>query len=386
MPKIIELDAYVVSVPAEGNAFGERAEETLLVKVTDEDGLVGIGECVAAPAVTKAMVDMPTLNGWSQGIKNIVLGAEPLDRLMLYDQVYHNSFLHGRRGILIHALSAVDIAIHDLAAKQIGKPVYSLLGGARTQRLRPYATLYPGDIYGNGVDGVISEIGRQTKIAIEQGLRAVKVPVLFYEHLPDRDLPAFVRDCREMIGSGIEIGLDFGYRWIDWQDAAWVLKRVEAYDILFAEAPLRHDNLLGHARLTDASPIRVGGGEFATGRWEIREWLETAKVSLVQPGISRAGGFVELMRIAEMCELYGAILVPHSYATGITDTCNLHLQAANLTIPMFEFRSPRLGPSRLRSELVDPAEPEIRDGYIALPQKAGLGIQLNEELVQNHAL
>jgi L-alanine-DL-glutamate epimerase-like enolase superfamily enzyme len=203
--------------------------------------------------------------------------------------------------------------------------------------------------------------------------------------LSDRELIPFVRDCRQLVGDTIELALDFGYRWTDWQAAAWLLKRVEQYDILFAEAPLRHDDLLGHARLAAASPIRVGGGEFATSRWEIKEWLEIGKVSLVQPGISRAGGFVELMRIADMCELFGAILIPHSYATGITDTCNFHLQAACLTVPMVEFRSPRLGPSRLRTELVDPPEPEIRDGYVSPPDQPGLGIRLNEALVAKYA-
>ena len=92
------------------------------------------------------------------------------------------------------------------------------------------------------------------------------------------------------------------------------------------------------------------------------------------------------MRISEMCEMYGATLIPHSYATGITDACNFHLQAASLTVPMIEFRSSRLGPSRLRTELVSPAEPEIVDGYVSLPTAPGLGIDLNDEFVNQYAL
>ena len=111
---------------------------------------------------------------------------------------------------------------------------------------------------------------------------------------------------------------------------------------------------------------------------------ETGGVSLVQPGVSRAGGFTELVRIAELCEMYGATLIPHSFATGITDTCNFHLQAASLTVPMVEFRSSRLGPSRLRTELVTPAEPRIVDGYIELPTEPGLGLVLDEEFVARY--
>ena len=381
---IAKVEALIVAVPAEGNAFADDTEETVLVRVTDEAGLYGIGECITTPSVTKAMIESPTIHFWSRGIAEILVGADPLEAAALYDRVYHGSFYHGRRGTLIQALSGVDIALYDLAGRQLGEPVYKLLGGARSERIRPYATLYPGDIYDRPPAEVARHIGEQADIAIDQGLRAVKVPVLFGPEVPDRQIVAFAEQSRALVGDDIVVGLDFGYRWWDWHDAAWTLKRIEDFDIHFAEAPLRHDDLDGHARLAGVSPVRVGGAEFAAGRWEVREWLERGGVSLVQPGVSRAGGFTELMRIAEMCELYGAQLVPHGYATGITDAASFHLQAAALTVPMVEFRSSRLGPSRLRRELVTPAEPEISDGYAALPAGPGLGLDLNEDLVRAH--
>ena len=381
---IARIEALIIAVPAEGNAFAEDDEETVLVRVTDENGLYGIGECITTPTVTKAMIDMPTVNFWSKGINDLLIGEDPLEAVALYDRVYHSSFYHGRRGTLIQAMSGVDIALWDLAGKQLGEPVYKLLGGARCSRIRPYATLYPGDIYDQPVAEVAAPIKEQADIAKDQGLRAFKVPVLFGPDVSDKEIVAFSEYSRNMVGADVVLALDFGYRWWDWHDAAWTLKRIEDFDIHFAEAPLRHDDLDGHRRLADVSPIRVGGAEFAAGRWEVREWLERGGVTLVQPGVSRAGGFTELMRIAEMCELYGAQLVPHSYATGITDTASFHLQAASLTIPMVEFRSSRLGPSRLRTELVSPAEPEIIDGYAALPAGSGLGLELNEDLVADH--
>ena len=381
---IAQIESLVIAVPAEGNAFAEDDEETVLVRVTDENGLYGIGECITTPSVTKAMIDMPTVNFWSKGIRDLLIGEDPLEAVALYDRVYHSSFYHGRRGTLIQALSGVDIALWDLAGKQLAEPVYKLLGRARCPRVRPYATLYPGDIYDQPVADVAKPIREQAEIAKDQGLRAFKVPVLFGPEVSDREIVAFSEYSRSMVGDDVVLALDFGYRWWDWYDAAWTLKRIEDYDIHFAEAPLRHDDLDGHRRLAEVSPIRVGGAEFAAGRWEVREWLERGGVSLVQPGVSRAGGFTELMRIAEMCEMYGAQLVPHSYATGITDTASFHLQAASLTVPMVEFRSSRLSPSLLRSELVSPAEPEIVDGYAALPSGPGLGLELNEDLVNKH--
>lgn len=381
---IARVEALIVSVPAEGNAFAEGEEETLLVRVTDENGTYGIGESVCTPKVVKAMVEQETIHFWSQGIGDLLIGADPVEARALYDRIYHGSFYHGRRGTFIQALSAVDIALWDLAGKQLGVPVYKLLGGARTDRIRPYATCYPGDIYDGPLTPIVDEIERQAEIALDQGITAIKVPVLFGRNTTDKQVVEFTAECRRMVGDDIVLALDFGYRWWDWHDAAWTLQRIEDHDIHFAEAPLRHDDLHGHARLAAVSRIRIGGAEFAAGRWEVREWLETGGVTLVQPGVSRAGGFTELMRIGEMCEMYGAQLIPHSFATGITDMANFHLQAASLTIPMVEFRSSRLGPSRLRTELVSPPEPEIIDGYAELPTGAGLGIELNEDLVARY--
>jgi L-alanine-DL-glutamate epimerase-like enolase superfamily enzyme len=383
---IRQVEALIVSVPAEGNAFAEGSEEALLVRVTDEDGVYGIGESVCTPKVIKAMVEQETIHFWSQGIRDILVGADPVEARALFDRVYHGSFYHGRRGTFIQALSAVDIALHDLAGKQLGVPIYKLLGGARSERIRPYATVYPGDIYDGPMAPIVEEIARQTEVAVDQGLRAIKVPVLFGSDVTDKAIVDFTRQCRQMVGDDILLALDFGYRWWDWHDAAWTMRRIEEFDVHFAEAPLRHDDLHGHARLAAVSPIRIGGAEFAAGRWEVREWLETGGVSLVQPGVSRAGGFTELMRIAEMCEMYGAQLMPHSFATGITDVANFHLQAAALTIPMVEFRSSRLGPSRLRTELVSPPEPPIMDGFAELPTGAGLGVELNEEFVAEYTV
>ena len=132
------------------------------------------------------MIDQRTIHFWSQGIKDVVVGADPIEAAALYDRAYHGSFYHGRRGTFIQAYSAVDIALYDLAGRQLGLPVYKLLGGARTERIRPYATCYPGDIYDGPMSAVLDEITRQAAIAADQGLTAVKVPVLFGAEVPDR--------------------------------------------------------------------------------------------------------------------------------------------------------------------------------------------------------
>jgi L-rhamnonate dehydratase len=133
---IARVEALIVSVPAEGNAFAEGEEETLLVRITHENGLYGIGESPCTPKVIKAIVEQETIHFWSQGIGDLLIGADPVEARALFDRVYHGSVYHGRRGTFIQAMSAVDIALWDLPGKQLGVPVYKLLGGARTDRVR----------------------------------------------------------------------------------------------------------------------------------------------------------------------------------------------------------------------------------------------------------
>jgi L-rhamnonate dehydratase len=354
--------------------------DTVIVRLTDEAGRQGIGETDAPPFVVKSFLEMETAHLWSRNLGEVLLGADPVETAGLWQRMYEGTFWPGRRGLGIHALSAVDIALHDLAGKQLGLPVWKLMGGARRDRLRPYCTIFPGLAHGRPVAELMREIGRQFDAAIDQGFRAVKMEVLFYDLVTDRELAGLILEGRRMLGPEITMAVDFGYRWHNWHDALRVLDRVEEADIFFAEATLQHDDLAGHARLAEAARVRIGGAEAAATRFEVREWLAVGKVGVVQPNIGRAGGLTEIARIADMAELAGAEVVPHGWKTGITSAVGRHFQAACPAAPVFEYVSPRVFDSVLRRELVTP-EPVLRDGYMDLPEGPGLGIELNEDLV-----
>jgi len=381
MSRITGVESFVLRTVEGGDI-----EEVFVVSISDAEGRSGIGESVAAPRALKAVLEMPRIHDWSQGIQAILLGADPLEARALWDRLYDATFYHGRRGIAIHALSALDMALHDLAGKQLGVPVYKLLGGARRDRIRPYATIFPGWPEDRSIDDLLEEIGRQVEAARGLGFDALKLEVLFGDLVRDRGLVEIIRRTRQLAGDDCLFAVDFGYRWRDWEDARWVLSRIADCDLFFAEATLRHDDLLGHAKLVAHCPMRIAGGELAATRWEIRDWLEVAKVSVVQPSIARAGGFTELCRIADLCDLYGATVIPHGWATGITDMANIHLQAASANMPLIEYRSPHLLPSVLRRDLVRPADPPLTAGRFALPEAPGLGISLDRAVLARHLL
>ena len=353
----------------------------VIVKIYDEAGRYGFGETDAPPDVVKSFIETATMHGWSRNIPEILGGEDPVQITALWERMYEGTFWHGRRGLGLHAIGALDIAMHDLAGKQLGLPVYKLMGGARRQHLEPYCTIYPGLAHGRSVTELMQEIGRQFEKALAIGFRAVKMEVLFYDLVSDAELVNLIHDGRRMLGDGITMAIDFGYRWKSWHDALWVLQRIADCNIYFAEATLQHDDLEGHARLAAMSPVRVCGAEAAAGRHEVREWIERGRVAVVQPNITRSGGLTEIRRIADMAEMAGVQVIPHGWKTGITSAAGRHFQAACPAAPYFEYVSPHVFDSRMRRELTSP-EATLKDGKMELPQGAGLGIELNEDLVQ----
>jgi L-alanine-DL-glutamate epimerase-like enolase superfamily enzyme len=379
--RIARIEAIPVISPAGSANDLDGTADTVIVKVHDEDGRVGFGEADAPPSVVKSFIDMPTAHLWSRNAGEILVGEDPVEIAGLWQKLYEGTFWPGRRGLGMHAISAIDIALHDLAGKQLGLPAYKLMGGARRTKLRPYCTIYPGLAQGRSIDDLMAEIFRQFDMALEAGFRAVKMEVLFYDLVTDLELIRRIGEGRKALGDDILLAIDFGYRWHNWHDALFVLERIADHNIFFAEAALQHDDLAGHARLAERSAIRICGAEAAATRFEIREWLTVGKVGVVQPNIGRGGGLTEIRRIADLCEIMGAEVVPHGWKTGITSAVGRHFQAACPAAPVFEYVSPHVFDSPLRRELVSP-EPTVVDGYMDLPSGPGLGIALNEELVE----
>jgi L-rhamnonate dehydratase len=378
--RIAEVEAIALRASTTAKDDLDGSSETVIVRIRDEEGRVGVGEADAPAEAVRELVLMVDVHGWSRGLRGMLLGRDPFETGALYDELYATTIYHGRRGLGIHALSAVDVALHDLAARQLERPVYQLLGGARRKAVTPYATIYLGPVAGRTIGQLMDAVAETFEQAFRLGFRAVKFEPLFEDLLSDRELVACVREARRLLPDGVIFMLDFGYRWQEWRDALWALSRLEDCDVFFAEACLQHDDLAGHAKLAQRVEMRIGGAEFAATVHEAREWLEHGGVDVLQPDINRCGGLTEIRRIAELAALHGALVIPHCWKTGITAAAARHFQAATTNAPWIESFHPALFDSVLRRELVGP-EPEIVDGRIVLPTAPGLGVELDEETV-----
>ena len=363
----------------------DGSTETLLVEVEDAEGRVGIGEADTASAAARALVLMDDAHLWCRGLRNTLIGADPVQVGATWDALAQATFLAGPSGIARHALAAVDIALYDLAGKQLRRPAFHLLGGARRPHLTPYATCYAGPVGERTLSEMLEATCGLLEQALGLGFRAIKMEVLYEGVTRDRDIVDCIREGRRVVGDAVELLVDFGYRWSDWRDALWTLSQVEDCRIYLAEATLPHDDLPSHAKLAQRVETRIGGGEFASTWQECLAWLDLGRVDVLQPDVARAGGLTELRRITQSALERGAGVIPHCWKTGINAAAARHLQAATLNVPFVEMLVPSLWRTPLRHELVIP-EPELQDGHIALPVAPGLGVTLAQTALLDYAV
>ena len=376
--KITRIEAIPLRMPQVSSTANDGAQETVIVKVYTDEGITGIGEVDASPFMVKAVLEAPSSHNWSLSFEDLLIGENPLEVERLWDKMYQGTIYTGRRGLVIHAIGAVDLALWDIAGKALGRPVLELLGGPRRAAVVPYASVHPPL-------ASLAETERRTRELMEavvnMGYRAVKLQLVYGDVYGDADIVRLVRMARRMIGDEITFMIVVGYRWADSKAAIWTVSQLEDCNLYFVETPLRMDDLDGHARLAEAVRTRIAGAELLASRWEALDLMDRGKVDVIQPDIGRAGGLTESLRIARLADDRGLLCTPHGWKSGLTIAAEIHLSAACPNVPFIEFMVPELWPSVIRSELVRP-EFTPRDGLIELPKRAGLGVELNEDLVR----
>jgi len=379
---VVEVRATQLRVPADPTDLDSSAD-TLLIEVVDEEGRVGIGECDTASPAAQALVTMRDFHAWNSGLSGAVVGADPQVIGAIWRNMAERTRYLGPGGIAKHAMAALDIALHDLAGQQVGRPVYDLLGGPARTVIHPYATVYAGVPGTRTVRELLDHTLGRMRAAVDAGFTAVKMELLFGSAATDLQLSDCIREGRAALGPDIVMLVDFGYRWTHWRDALAVLRRVEDCDLWLVEAAVDHDDLDGHAKLAPRIGPRLGGAELAGTVRECRAWIELGRVDVLQPDVARAGGLTEMRRIAEFAALHGVEVVPHNWKTGINAAAARHLQAAMPNVPLIEMFTADLFESPLRRGLVGP-EPVLDAGMLPLPSGPGLGVTLDPAVVDRY--
>jgi L-alanine-DL-glutamate epimerase-like enolase superfamily enzyme len=322
------------------------------------------------------------------GLRDMLIGADPLDVEGLWERLHVGSAMNGRRGAVMNAIGALDMALHDLRGKALGRPCHALLGGAVVDAVTPYASLQPetSDFAGYR-DSMVAWAHR----AVAAGFRAVKAEVTLegpYAHTGLREpwhrSTEVLAAVRAAIGPDVALLVDVQYAFPDADTALGVMADWVDLDPFFVETPLWPDDLDGHRRLAEEQPIPIASGEWLTSRAEHRDLIERGRVAVLQPDIGRVGGLTEARRVCALAAEHGVEVVPHLWKTGISIAAAVHLAATQPHCRYIEFLPSELSASGLRSDLTR-TELTMVDGVIPLPQSPGLGVELDRDALARYA-
>jgi L-alanine-DL-glutamate epimerase-like enolase superfamily enzyme len=313
-------------------------------------------------------------------LREVLIGADPLDTAGLWSRMYHASIYFGRRGVVIHAISGIDIALWDLKGKWINKPLCELLGGTTDVKVRAYASALFGK------DGI--ESGEKAARFKEAGYTAFKFgwKNFGYSERTDRD---HLEGIRTAVGPDAPVMIDAGWardsggpEW-DLTTALSRAKMMAEYGVFWLEEPLHPDRIDEYGQLSDRSPVRIAAGEELATAHEFRDLIERGRVHILQPDVSRAGGVTETMRIAALAHAYGKPVVPHHFKTGILGAVSVQIHASIPNRLFQETPAPGEG-SVLNTDLVHPRVSLDPDGNINIPTGPGLGVELDMDVFRNY--
>jgi L-alanine-DL-glutamate epimerase-like enolase superfamily enzyme len=367
--KITQVEPIHLRLP-DVNERCDGSQETLVVKVHTDAGVVGLGEVDSSSAVARAIIEAPLSHKICRGLAECVLGQDPFEIDRLVHRMYEGTIFFGRQGAVIQAMSGIEIALWDIAGKATGQPVYKLLGGAFRKRFRAYASILFGD-----TPDQTEQIGRGLS---EQGYHAVKFGWGPMGESEESDL-AHVRAARQGVGKDVELMIDAGLCW-DTATAIRRAKQFEQFQPTWLEEPLHPDNLQGYARLSAQSPVRIAAGEEVCDIKEFQQLMDTGGIDVVQIDVTRVGGLTRSRRIGWDSAERHRLCVNHSYKTGVNIAASLHFVAALPNTRYFEYCVEQ---GALRQTLTRQRFPVV-DGEIAVPEEPGLGVDLDEAVVARY--
>jgi L-alanine-DL-glutamate epimerase-like enolase superfamily enzyme len=369
IPTVRAVSAIPIAVPlAVPTRIATRevlAREYVVVVVSTDDGAVGVGYTYTG--TTGARLVAGLIDDY---FSPRVVGQPALGPERFWTALYQEVLLIGRRGLVLRALSALDVALWDLLGQVTGRPLYQLLGGHR-DAVPAYAS---GGYYrpGDALQNVERELGRYRDLGFTDF--KIKVGGAPFELDVDR-----VRVARETVGPRARLALDANNAWTMPSDALRFARAVERYEPWWLEEPLPPDDIEGHALVAAALDWPVATGEIHSSRWDFRQLIERRAADILQPDAGVLGGVGEWMRVAHAAATFDLPVAPHWHAD-----LHAHLAAAvpnALTVEYFLLEEDIYNLERVFAERLRP-----KDGMIPLPQRPGLGIVVDPAALDRYRI
>jgi L-alanine-DL-glutamate epimerase-like enolase superfamily enzyme len=375
--KITDVQGIILESPYEnkspdGSEEAHGVKNCLLLKVTTDEGVTGWSDVETAPHVGAAAVDAPASgSGVFEGLRSLAVGEDPFDVERLWDKVYRGTIYYGRRGVAIQVLSGFDIACHDIMGKAIQRPVSKLLGGARRDRVRAYAST----LFRPTPDAM----KRACEYYLERGFTAVKFGWGVFGRDRKRDV-ALVAAAREALGSNVALMIDPGWMVTrSASDAIELIRALEPCQPFWIEDFLHPESYEAYARVKEAQlKTRIAAGEQEATAWGFHELMTRGKIDVAQPDLSRCGGLSQARKIIWEAETLGVDICPHAWLTDLLTAASLQVNACLERSLFLEYNV--CDNPMLREIIRNPIQMD-KDGMMAVPQGHGLGIEIDEKAV-----
>jgi len=342
----------MAGAPESTGSSSWSARNWCFLKVYTDEGIVGIGEGSGWPRVVQTAIE---------DLKPVVVGEDPVNIERIWQKMLVSTMGNGMTGTPgSGAMNAVDMALWDIKGKTLDTPVWNLLGGKVRDRVRAY--------------GHADTPERALELK-QQGLTAVKTGGV---HRTVEKVEAI----RKVVGDEMDIMVDaHGPPWFTTKDAIIVGKALEPYNLLFYEDPVPPDNIEALQRVQDNVNIPIAAGERHSHIWGVRQLIEREIVDVVQPDTGRIGGISQMMKIAAMAEAHYITVAPHSGSLGpIAEYAAIHVLAA---IPNALILERVHDDVPVRYEVTLP-NIETVDGHIEVPDRPGLGVDIDEDVALAH--
>jgi galactonate dehydratase len=346
----------------------------LFLKIETDVGIVGWGEPVLEGRAATVAAAVEELSDY-------LIGKDPRRIEDHWTVLYRSGFYRGG-GVHMSALAGIDQALWDIKGRALGVPVHELLGGQVRDRIKVYSWI--------GGDRP-AETAAQAKDAVERGFSAVKMngpEELQYVDSRDKveKVVANVAAVRDAVGPNIGIGVDFHGR-VHRPMARVLLDALAPYHLMFVEEPVLSEHVDGIADVLRSSATPIALGERLYSRWDFKDVITSGVVDIIQPDLSHAGGITEVRKIAAMAEAYDIAVAPHCPLGPIALAACLQLDAVayNAVIQEQSLGIHYNTSNDLLDYIADPTVFAYEDGFVAIPQGPGLGIEVDEEYVRERA-
>ncbi|WP_040978486.1 mandelate racemase/muconate lactonizing enzyme family protein [Oceanobacillus jeddahense] len=339
--------------------------EYLLVRIQSDEGFEGVGFCLQDTSAkpVKSVVD--------ELLAPMIIGEDPRDISKLWDKMYFQTVRSGRRGNVLVAISAIDIALWDHQAKLAKMPLYKLLGSYRDE-VPCYAS---GGYYYEGKE-IFSKLEEEIQGYMDQGYKAVKIKVGRLNAIEEEKR---VKLTRELIGPDVKLMIDANQSYLDVNECLELCRRIEKYDILFFEEPLPMDMIEGFNRLNNQTPIPLATGEVGATRWEFQELIRSGSLNYLQPDATQCGGVSEFIKISTLAGTQGVTIAPHYF-------WDIHVQLA-CALREVVYVEKFVGNDVTNFDLIMSNPYKLStNGTLIPPNKAGLGITWDEEAIQSYLI